>query len=235
MGTNSPIPDEPEEHYGLQDEPPSPRPSKDRPAAPKKRRPKEAGTSRTRPPEPADAKRKVMVKQLASLAVVLVPLLGVAIFMAVRQTRDWSDLLAAHRPQVEAYLAPGKPAAPGMPRPKVQRVVAVDVDQRALDEKMLFSLPESLRAETPEDVTLILQNRYTTQEHGRFEGGGRALQLTVAVTVVDRATGAILGSGTFTGPPPPKSVSRAHFKSDVDGGLPTEEVVAFLKGLQDGR
>jgi hypothetical protein len=230
MATNPGPPDEPGEGFGFQDEPARPVP----PAKPKKRRPKEPGKARTAAPGPATSKPRATVVQWVSLAAVMVPLLAVAIFMAVRQNRQWSDLLAAHRAEVAAYLAPGKPAPPGAPRPKIVHVVAVDVDKRALDEGMLFSLPESLRAETPADVTTVLQNRYTAKEHGRFEGGGRALQLTVAVTVIDRATGTVLGTGTFTGPPPPKTVSRGAFGEDVNGGLPVEEVVAFLKRLEQG-
>src|SRR4051812_36045025 len=108
MATHSRAPDGPDEPYGFQDEPARPEPPTGRPAPPKKRRPKAAGTSRVRPPEPTNKKPQNRARQWVTLAAIMVPILGVAIFMAVRQKRQWSATLAAHRPQVEAYLAPGK-------------------------------------------------------------------------------------------------------------------------------
>jgi hypothetical protein len=45
--------------------------------------------------------------------------------------------------------------------------------------------------------------RYTDQEVGRYLGGGRALKVTVRVTVIDRASHVVLGTASFTGADPP--------------------------------
>jgi hypothetical protein len=232
------------EPFRFQDEP-SPSPAGGAPAPagkperPRRRRP----ARRDRPAEAPSPSGGAGIPWLKSrphalrdgllVAGLLVPLIGFAAFMAIRQVREESHERTVFGANVASYLVPAKELPPGAPRPALGKVVLVDADKRALDEHH-FALPDDLRAYTPADVTTIVQVHYTPHQVGVYEGGGKALQLDCTLTVIDKASQALLGTATFHGPPPPATVSRTAFRQDVDGGLPMEEIIAFLRQLRKG-
>src|SRR5947199_9432348 len=132
------------------------------------------------------------------LVAIFIPILGFAIFMAVRQEREHADERATFGAVMAEYAGPPVQGNPGAARPALGKVVMVNADNLSLDN-LHFAIPDDLRAWTPAEVTTVVQLRTQDREVGRYEGGGRALQQTVTVTVFDKASRVLLGSATFTG------------------------------------
>jgi hypothetical protein len=247
MADNSSGPVGPEDHYRLQDEPPRPadgggaRPKPPRPPE-RPRRPRSArqdrdagrgaGSPSGGAPFPWLKPQPMTVKQWIVLAAVAVPVLAFIVAMAVwqNQHRAWEQ--TAFGAAMDDYLAPAVTAPPSAPRPAFGKAVMVDANQRKLDY-FQESLPDDLRAATPAEVATVVQLRYTDQEVGRYVGGGRALKVTLNVTVVDRASHVVLGTASFTGADPPQFTS-AHAGEDVRGTLPVADIIGFLKQLRKG-
>jgi hypothetical protein len=82
-------------------------------------------------------------------------------------------------------------------------------------------------------VKTVVQMRYTQQEVGRYLGGGRALKVTVNVTVIDRASRVVLGTRTFTGADPP-TVTVGNSSDDVRGAVAYGDIISYLKQLRKG-
>ena len=177
--------------------------------------------------------RPMTVRDWLVLAGIAVPLLVVAVVMAVWQTRQQAATRAVFLANMASYVAPPKDLPANAPRPPVGKVVVVDADKRVLDE-IYFQLPPDLRADGPADVTTVVQTRYTARQVGEYEDNHRALQLTCTVTVIDKASQALLGSATFTGPPPPPRVARRTVGEDIDGGAPVKEIIDYLRQLRKG-
>jgi hypothetical protein len=171
-------------------------------------------------------------KHWVSLAVVVVPLISFAAGMAIWQNQHQAWEQKAFGAVMDDFLAATAPAAAGAPRPAFGKAVMVDVNQRKLDY-MQESLPDDMRAATPEEVTTVVQLRYTEQTVGEYTGGGRALKVTCNVTVVDRASRVVLGTASFTGEDPPQ-FTRTSAGEDDRGALPTQAIIGFLKQLRQG-
>ena len=165
--------------------------------------------------------------QWISLAAIMVPIIGFAAFMAIRQETQQADQRKTFGAAIDSYLA----LAPGKPndaKARVGKVVLVDVNKRALDETQ-FALPDDLQATSPEEVTTVVLSTIRRDQKGTFEGGGKAVQEHYSLAVIDKATGALIGSAEMTGPEPPKTVSRSGFGQDVSGGAPLDEIIGFLR------
>jgi hypothetical protein len=158
-------------------------------------------------------------------------LFGVAIFMAVRQTDQANAERTAFRAVIGEYLFSPVPAAPGAARPRVGRVVLVDVERRKFDDLHL-SLPEDLRALTPAEVTTVGQIRYTREEVGRYQMGQRAIQLSCTMMVVDLPSRTVIGERSFVWGKPPSHIPKTSSKDDVSGSAPWKEITAFLTELR---
>jgi hypothetical protein len=247
MADNSSGPVGPDDHYRLQDEPPrpadgaAPRPKPPRPPE-RSRRPRPArqdpdarkGTGAPSggasfpwfKPQPMTLKHKIVFGVLVAL------LIGFAAGMAIwqHQHRAWEQTVFGAA--MDDYLAPTVPAPPGAQRPAFGKAVMVDVGQRKLDY-FQESLPADMRAASPAEVTTVVQLRYTEQEVGRYTSGGRALKVTLDVTVVDRASHVVLSTKTFIGADPP-TFARADVGEDVRGTLPVADIISFLKQLHKG-
>ena len=236
--TDRPRPPADPEPYRFQDEPiPSPA-GGSRPPAGKPERPRRRPARRSEPAPSGGSgipwlkPRPMTWRGWLVLAGLLVPLLVVAVVMAVRQVREEDQERAAFGANMTTYLVPGKELPPGAPRPAVGKVVVVNADKQALDD-FHFALPDDLRAHTPAEVTTIVQFPYTPHQVGVYEGGGKALQLDCTATVIDKASQALLGTATFHGPPPPTR-TPTEVGQDDSGGLPNEEILAFLRQLRKG-
>jgi hypothetical protein len=251
MADNPPGPADPEDHYRLQDEPPgpaaggTPRPKPPRPAE-RARRPRPERAARrdrdtakaaTAPPGGGwfswPKRKPTNATQIITLVAIVVPLIAFAAAMAIwqNQHRAWEQ--SAFGAAMDDYLAPAVNPAPGAPRPAVGKGVMVDVNQRKLDY-LQESLPDEMRAASPAEVTTVVQLRYAEQEVGKYTGGGKALKVTLTVTVVDRATHTVLDTRTFVGADPPQ-FARADVGEDVRGELPVKDIIDYLKQLHKGQ
>lgn len=216
--------------FGFQDDPP--KPTKDRPAPPpppRKRPPRlsKPGESAERAAARQAPKKAMRKRDIITVSVLIAIFLTVAIVMAVRQTMEQNEERSALQAAVGEYLfTPQEPGAGGA-RPKVGKVVLVDMDKRAFDD-FHMAIHDSLRAHAPAEVQTIAQMRYTRQEVGRFEMGSRAIQLSCTMTLADRATKTLIATRSFTWGKPPTSIARGGGKDDVTGPAPLNEIKAFL-------
>ena len=151
--------------------------------------------------------------------------------MAVWQTMEQNEERSALQAAVGEYLFTPQQPGPGVARPKVGKVVLVDMDKRAFDD-FHMAIHDSLRAHAPAEVQTVAQMRYTRQEVGRFEMGARAIQLSCTMTLADRATKTLIASRSFTWGKPPATIARGGGKDDVTGLAPLEEIKSFLTELR---
>lgn len=108
------------------------------------------------------------------------------------------------------------------------KVVFVDLrGRRILDEYSweLQNREKSLLALRPEDVGAVVLVRERSRQVGSYVGGGAALEVRSTLTVVDTASGEVIGKKTFRSGEPPE---EAPLGADVAGALPWERIVAFL-------
>jgi hypothetical protein len=157
--------------------------------------------------------------------------MGFAFFMADRQIAQQKAEQGAFQPVINDFLFAPVKSGPGESRPRLGKVVLVDVEKRAVDPLHL-SLPDDLRAVNPEEATTVGQMRYTRKEVGRYEGGSRGIQLSCTLTVVDRATRKVIANESFYRGPPPVKIARTSAKEDVVGAAPWKEISRFLAGLR---
>jgi hypothetical protein len=167
-----------------------------------------------------------------TVIVLLAVVIPVVVVMAVRQNLAESATRDAHQAAVASYLFTPVEPVPGAARPRLGKVVAVDLDKRAFDQRVFNLIPLELKAEATAEVTTVARIQYTRREVGRFEMGAAAVELSCTMTVADLATHATLGTRTFAWGPPPKAIPRGGDKSDITGTAPAEEIVAFLTGLR---
>ncbi len=120
----------------------------------------------------APQKRGLSLLHWLIITGVVAALFGFAVFMAVRQQTQRSSEKAAFQAVVDSFLFAPVESAPNVPRPRVGKVVLVDVGKRVIDELHVV-LPEDVRAQNPDEAMTVAQLRYTRQEVGRFQGGAR--------------------------------------------------------------
>jgi hypothetical protein len=124
-------------------------------------------------------------------------------------------------------VAPKQRADPGPPALK-GKVIPVDLGEKAVDW-LYFDLPDDLRPTTPEEVGTVVHLRWGQIQVGQYgTGGGAAYVQTCKVTVLDKASGVVLGETEVRGSQPPQSSRRGSSQS---GSKPTEAVISFVKQL----
>jgi hypothetical protein len=168
---------------------------------------------------------------VVAVIVIVGPLFGFAIYMANKQSEERSVERAGFQPAITNLLSAVNDPAPGTPRPKVGKVVLIDADKRTVDQLQPY-LPDDIHAKTPAEVTTVGQMRYMRNVVGKFESGGRAVQLTAKLTVVDVPSRTVIATRSFDWGKPPLSVPVGSGADDVIGSPPVKEINAFLKGLQ---
>ncbi len=136
---------------------------------------------------------------------------------------------APFRPHLAEYLA--APEGPAHPGPVRGKMIVVDKKTRDIDDEVFFGLPSSLRASRPEEVGTVVQLDY-----GRVPGRGvygkdhlPSFVQTCQVTVIDRASRAVLATALVRGGDPPDHIQDGD-KEGV-GPRPTAQVLDYLKGL----
>ena len=165
------------------------------------------------------------------LIVFVAVLFGFAVFMAVRQQTQRSDERSLFQAVIGDYLFSPVELGAGVARPRLGKVVLVDVKQRKFDDLHL-SLPEDVRALTPAEVTTVGQMSYTREVVGRYGMGARAIQVSCTLTVVDRASRTVIAKGSFVWDKPPSHVPKTGNQGEVTGSPPWREITAFLCRLR---
>jgi hypothetical protein len=171
------------------------------------------------------------VAVIVMVILIVVPLFGFAIYMANKQSEERSAERAAFTPAVGNLLFTAKESGSGAPRPKLGKVVLIDADKRALDELQPY-LPDDIHARTPEEVTTVVQMRYTRSVVGKFPSGAHAVQVGARLTVVDVPSRTVIAARSFDWGKPPTSIPVGSGSDDVTGSAPMKDISAFLTGLR---
>jgi hypothetical protein len=183
------------------------------------------GEGGRQPEQPAKAPSPVVVYGL--LAVIMVPVLGFAIFMAVRQGRMQKGQDAAFAAEIDQLLRAPKEGAP--PPGKPGRFAEIDVDERALTGSH-HSLWEDMRAATPAEADYIVHVHTIRETVSTYTDGSKGIKVTLELTVIDKPTWTVMGRKTFVGSDPSLVALGSH--SDVIGTPPDrQEVIAYYRGL----
>ena len=169
---------------------------------------------------------------VAGLVLVLffIPVLGFAIFMAVRQEKGEASEQQAFAARMDSLLQAPKDGVP--PAAKPGRLAVVDVGQRALHHthKALWN---DRRANSPDQADYIVQLKEVRDQVATYTSGSKGIKVTYHITLLDKPTWTILGQKTFLGSDPPLvTVGSKGPDSDVTGAPPaTDELNAYYHGL----
>ncbi len=221
------------------DEPRPARPPKQESDRPRPKRPNASrrrdladGPPPARKPTPAGKKKPSPLWFLAVVA----PLIGVAVFMAVRQSHSRSSEREAFAAEMDKLVAP---AAPGPVKATPGKVAVIDVDKRELHylHDSNGGAWADMQAATPREAVTIVQVRVTDKEVREYLNGRKGVKQTFHLTVIDKATWTKIDERSFEGGDPPESIrlrGGGGTKEPVIGPLPSKEIYAYLRGLCGG-
>jgi hypothetical protein len=227
--------------YGFAEDPEEARPGRparredDRPRSKKQAvQRREAAADPPRAPHaPPAAKKK---PSLLWFLAVVVPLIGVAVFMAIRQSHNRAGEREAFAAEMDKLVAP--PAA-GPVKATPGKVAIIDVAG-----KELHYLHESdggawadMQAATPRETATVVHVRVTSKEVRQYLNGRKGVKQTFHLTVIDKATWAKIDERSFEGGDPPESIQLkggGGTNEPVAGPLPAKEIYAYLRGLCGG-
>src|SRR5579871_2657756 len=154
---------------------------------------------------------------------VLGGLIGCAAYIAMRYKSMVTAEKARFQPAMAELLLAPVAGAPDGARPRIGKVVLVNIAKREIDE-LHFMLPESIRAQSPEEATALGQLQYTRQVIGRYgKSDARAVQLSCILTVIDRKTRTVIASRPFQWGNPTTSISSVGAHGDVIGSAPRSQ------------
>ena len=188
---------------------------------------KPAGKGGGQPEQAAQAPPPVVGYGLGALF--MVPLLGIAIFMAVRQRGLQEGEERAFAAEIDQLLKPPKEGT--SPAGKPGRFAEIDVDERALCHSH-WTLWKDMRAATPAEADYIVHVHTIRDKVGEYTDATNAIKLTLELTVIDKPTWTVVGRKTFVGSEPPLIVSGSDGSTDNTGDPPDrQEVIAYYRGL----
>jgi hypothetical protein len=226
--------------YGFADDPDEPRQARPAKRADDRPRPKKKASKRrnsvddprAREPTPAGKKKPSPLLLLAVVA----PLIGVAVFMAVRQSHQRSAEREAFAAEMDKLVSP--PAA-GPAKATPGKVAIVDVDKRELHylHDRNGGPEAAMQAATPAEAVTVVQVRVTDKVVCEYLGGRKGVKQTFHLTVIDKATWSKIDERSFEGGDPPESIrlkESGGTKEPVTGPLPAKEIYAYLRGLCGG-
>jgi hypothetical protein len=180
------------------------------------------------PAKPANSPSQWVVGLLFGLF--MVPVLGFAIFMAVRQEKGEEAERQVFAAEMDQLTLPPKDGSP--PAAKPGNFAVVNVDQRELHftHKHLWN---DRRARSPGDAAYIVQLREVRDQVATYLGGAKGIKVTYHITVLDKPTWTVVGQKTFVGSEPPiVTVGHKGPDSDVIGTPPsTDELNEFYHSL----
>jgi len=132
-------------------------------------------------------------------------------------------------PSSFASLQPG-PEATGAPAVMKLGLVVVDTATGRMDP-VWGNIPEGMRAISPAEVGTVVQLTWGESLSGHYDDNPSwpAYSSTVAVTVVDVATRAVVGKASYTNEPPATRPDGAT--GDTVAERPADQVVTYLRGL----
>ncbi len=175
---------------------------------------------------PVAAKGPSQVVAAVVLALVMVPVIGFAIFMAVRQERMQDDSEAAFTAEIDQLLQPAREGA--APPGKPGKFAEIDVDKRALYD-FHHSLWDDMRAASPTEADYIVQVHEIRETVTKYTDGNDGIKVTLELTVIDKPTWTVVGRKTFVGDDPPLVAFGSS--GDVIERPEREEVIAYYRGL----
>lgn len=132
-------------------------------------------------------------------------------------------------PSAYASLRPG-PEATGAPAVMKLGLVVVDTATGRMDP-VWGSIPEGMQATSPTEVGTVVQLAWGESLSGHYDDNPSwpAYSSTVAVTVVDAASRAVIAKTSFTNAPPATRPDGAA--GDTVAARPEDQVVTYLVGL----
>jgi len=185
--------------------------------------------------DPADAPPPKKKPSPLWLLAVAAPLIGVAVFMAVRQSHNRSAEQEAFAVEMDKLVAP--PAA-GPVKAVPGKVAIIDVDKRELHYLHDRNGGEGadMQAATPREAATIVQVRVTNKEVCEYLNGRKGVKQTFHLTVIDKATWTKIDERSFEGGDPPDVIplQGGGTKEPVTGPLPAKEIYVYLRGLCGG-
>lgn len=170
-------------------------------------------------------KRQENLKLALGLLIVGVLPAGYWIGMPLMAVRPFK----AHLPE---YLAAASAAGQQLTEtpdvaPLKGKLIPVDVKSKAIDP-VFFDLVSDLRPGKPEEIGTIAALWWEEEQIGTYGGKGGAYQEHCTVMVLDKTTGTLLASKSFTGSMPP---SKSQNGASQTGDKPYREIREFLNGL----
>jgi hypothetical protein len=183
-------------------------------------------------PEKSEAPpRKGPSQVVTAIVLVLffVPILGFAIFMAVRQEKHEAAEDAAFAAEIDELLRPPldgtpPPAAPGL-------FGELDVDERRLHD-LHSTLWDDMRASSPAEADYIVHVHTIRDQVATYTSGSKGIKLTLELTVIHKPTWTVMGRKTLVGEDPPLVAADHGPDSDVVGTPPDrQEVIAYYRSL----
>ena len=184
-----------------------------------------APVGKAKSPAGEAAKKPSQIVAGIVLGLFMAAILGVAIFMAVRQERGKGDTEQAFISQIDQLLQPPKDGA--SPPGKPGKLAEIDVDQRALYVHH-HGLPNDIRAANPDEADYIVQVKETRETVSTYTDGSKGIKVTVDLTVIDKPTWTVLGRKTLVGDDPPLVAVGG---GDVVEAPEREEVTAYYRSL----
>jgi hypothetical protein len=178
----------------------------------------------------AEKKKNKMIAYIVAAAV-MVPLLGFAVFMAVRQKDNQASEAEAYAAEMDTLTAPPGEGTPPASTPG--KFAVIDVETKKLAGLQEFIGDETCRAWKPADATAVVHLKTDRQVVGTFTNGSKAVKLTYHLTVIDKKTWTVLGRATYPGDDPPVvAFGKKDPDTDITGDPPKAEVLtAYIKGI----
>jgi hypothetical protein len=206
-----------------------PKRKKKRPSSKSGERGSAGKKSRKRKGQKAESSKDMSQAQIYTLvACIVIPLLGIATFMAIRQHQNEAAEEAAFAAVMDELLKPPGEGTP--PEGKPGRFAEIDVDKRAQYSPIGIqsALEPDMRARTPDEADYIVHVHEIRETVSEYTDGTKGIKLTLEVTVIDKDTWTVMGRKTFVGEDPP---TLAFGDDDVVGELDRDEVKAFYRSL----
>lgn len=143
------------------------------------------------------------------------------------------DAIAAFAPELPGYLSP-----PGLKDADAEvldgkfkgKVVCLDKAKGIVDDDYFVSVAEPIRAWKPADVGAVVWLEWDKKQAGTYDDGTKGYLQTCRVTVIDKATAAVVARGKIEGDP----VKAKSGSGDTTGTRPWDKVAKFLSDHSAG-
>lgn len=126
---------------------------------------------------------------------------------------------------MEAGPEDGEEEAPADPPAMTLKFVLLDLEKREVDDLHL-DLPETLKARNPDEVGTIVWLSWSEVAVGTYTDGAVGYVQTCRVTLIDKASGAMVWRQTFLGSDPPGVKKHS---GPARGSRPNAAVLDFLR------